>query len=113
MPSKGPDPERVDAPTPPADPPDGPGAFRDLCSNCDHAEEHARRGRPRRPVFFCEEFEVSGAVRIPEPVRVRPAPAEQAQDAGRRLGLCVNCDNADTCRLPRPEGGVWHCEEYR
>jgi glutamate dehydrogenase (NAD(P)+) len=27
-------------------------------------------------------------------------------------GLCVNCRNDATCILPRPEGGVWRCEEY-
>jgi len=27
-------------------------------------------------------------------------------------GLCINCDNRFTCVLPRPAGGVWHCEEY-
>jgi hypothetical protein len=27
-------------------------------------------------------------------------------------GLCVNCANRHTCLFPKPEGGVWHCEEY-
>lgn len=27
-------------------------------------------------------------------------------------GLCVNCANRETCLYPKPEGGVWHCEEY-
>lgn len=27
-------------------------------------------------------------------------------------GLCMNCAHRDTCLLPRPESGVWHCEEY-
>jgi hypothetical protein len=34
-------------------------------------------------------------------------------EAERFKGLCMNCDNRFECRLPRPEGGVWHCEEYR
>jgi len=34
-------------------------------------------------------------------------------EAERFKGLCVNCDHRFECRLPRPEGGVWHCEEYR
>jgi hypothetical protein len=29
------------------------------------------------------------------------------------LGLCVTCEAAETCALPRPEGGIWHCEFYR
>jgi len=28
-------------------------------------------------------------------------------------GLCVNCENRETCRLAKSEGGIWHCEEYR
>jgi hypothetical protein len=27
-------------------------------------------------------------------------------------GLCSNCDNRETCIYPKPEGGVWRCEEY-
>lgn len=28
-------------------------------------------------------------------------------------GLCINCDVRDTCTFPKPEGGVWFCEEYQ
>jgi hypothetical protein len=28
------------------------------------------------------------------------------------LGLCCNCENNETCQIPKTEGGVWHCEEY-
>ena len=27
-------------------------------------------------------------------------------------GLCMNCAHSAYCLLPRPESGVWHCEEY-
>ncbi|MCF7919234.1 MAG: hypothetical protein K9N06_04920 [Candidatus Cloacimonetes bacterium] len=27
-------------------------------------------------------------------------------------GLCTNCENRFICKLPRPETGVWYCEEY-
>ena len=27
-------------------------------------------------------------------------------------GLCKNCKKRKTCTLPKPEGGVWRCEEY-
>lgn len=33
-------------------------------------------------------------------------------DAAPFKGLCFNCDNRDNCMLPKPEEGVWHCEEY-
>jgi len=28
-------------------------------------------------------------------------------------GLCINCENRNTCKFIKPNGGVWHCEEYR
>jgi hypothetical protein len=28
-------------------------------------------------------------------------------------GLCLNCDVRNTCTFPKPEGGVWFCEEYQ
>ena len=27
-------------------------------------------------------------------------------------GLCRNCENRETCLLPKSEAGVMHCEEY-
>lgn len=33
-------------------------------------------------------------------------------DDRRFKGLCVNCAYRETCLYPKPEGGVWHCEEY-
>ena len=27
--------------------------------------------------------------------------------------LCINCEIRETCMLPRPIEGVWHCEEYQ
>jgi hypothetical protein len=27
-------------------------------------------------------------------------------------GLCMNCENRRVCTHPKPEGGVWHCENY-
>jgi hypothetical protein len=29
------------------------------------------------------------------------------------MGICSNCDNCRTCVFPKPEGGIWHCEEYQ
>lgn len=87
--------------------------YRDLCSSCDNAEEHAARGRPRRPIYFCEEFEVFTAAPTARLAGADKAmPGETHGDSGR-MGLCVNCENARTCTLPMPEGGIWHCEEYR
>lgn len=57
----------------------------------------------------------------PPPKKGSDEKAEEAKDSEsnkksdneRFKGLCMNCDNRFECLLPRPEGGVWHCEEYR
>ena len=83
---------------------------RDLCSTCSHAEACGNRSTPQRPIFFCEMFEVFAPPPVATPAAREPA---ARQDAEEYKGLCVNCDNRDTCTLPRPEGGIWHCQEYR
>ncbi len=62
-------------------------------------------------MFFCELFEVFA----PPPPGTVAAAREPvgSQDTGEYKGLCVNCENRNTCSVPRPEGGVWHCEEYQ
>lgn len=67
------------------------------------------------PVLQCEEFEGyeprarilgnhNGSI-AQGPLR-DPVPAEDK-------GLCVTCENRDTCAFPKPAGGIWHCEEFR
>lgn len=92
---------------------DASGLYRDLCSNCNHAEACGGRSRPRRPIFFCEEFDVFVPVPASQPAQAVPTRPPERQNTSGRTGLCMNCDNAGTCTSPKPEGGVWHCEEYR
>ena len=33
-------------------------------------------------------------------------------DPGSVRGLCATCAKRSSCAFQRPEGGVWHCEEY-
>lgn len=84
---------------------------RDLCSTCKHTEACGGRSTPERPIFFCELFEV-----LPLPPTLTPAAAPEPVDrpvASEYKGLCVNCEARTTCTASRPEGGVWHCEEYQ
>jgi hypothetical protein len=67
-------------------------------------------------VFHCEEFD--GGEPLPrktvgkaEPQRPALSTIEE-KNSVRLIGLCSNCDNRGTCVFPKPEGGVWHCEEY-
>ena len=91
-----------------------PRPYRALCSTCIHERACGSRSTPERPILFCELFEVPAAAPAPNsaPVAAQPAPPASGQGTEHR-GLCVNCDNRHECTTPRPEAGVWHCEEYR
>jgi len=39
-------------------------------------------------------------------------PEKESAETHSFKGLCINCENRFTCILPKPAGGVWHCEEY-
>lgn len=38
---------------------------------------------------------------------------EQPTNTTSAKGLCATCELCETCTFPRPESGVWRCEEYR
>jgi hypothetical protein len=90
---------------------------RDLCSTCKHGPDCTFPRDPQRPAFYCEEFEIETV-----PKRGANEGGQQQSrgshlvDAGpsaRLAGLCSDCENRRTCVFPKPEGGVWHCEEYQ
>ena len=88
--------------------------FVGLCVTCNNAKDCVHRTRRGSDAIYCEMFDGYGfsngdtAERI-VPV-VRTLPDHTVPDENK--GLCVNCAHRDTCKLPRPKGGVWHCEEY-
>jgi hypothetical protein len=91
-----------------------------LCSLCKAASACTYTKDLRRPVLQCEEFEGY------EPRPVRPIVKNilltgnpklrsdvEEKDLGKYKGLCSICEDRKTCTFIKPEGGVWHCEEYR
>ena len=92
-------------------------AYRGLCFTCRNDTNCALSREPNEPVFHCEEFETEPFVstkttgKDTDPAAALPVPGER--DAGEYAGLCSGCEDCETCSFPRPEGGVWHCEEYR
>jgi len=89
---------------------------RGLCSTCKHASECTFPVDPQRPVLQCEEFEgVENNVTIknkPEIELVRKEDLNKDADTQEFKGLCKLCRLRNSCTFPKPEGGVWHCEEY-
>jgi len=87
-----------------------------LCNSCKHASACTFTTGPKRPALYCEEFEI-------EPPQAKTPsesiPSESTRplsfvDSALNQGLCSDCENRDACCLSsRPEGGVWHCEEYK
>jgi hypothetical protein len=85
-----------------------------LCLNCAHFPDCSLTPKKGglRGVRYCEEYEaVHPRSAVPAPGISPEGPVRLP--ASRVLGLCSNCDNYPTCSFPKPEAGVWHCEEYR
>jgi len=90
-----------------------------LCMTCVHSSTCAFPRRKDQPVLSCEEFDDGG--RRPTEITgaddpLVPEPQAQVTDITheppRHKGLCATCNNRETCTFPKPEGGIWHCEEF-
>jgi hypothetical protein len=87
--------------------------YRGLCSTCKNALECTYPRDPKRRILQCEEFEGTAKISS-ETSRARITLVKEAElNAEAELkGLCKLCERRSTCAYPKPEGGVWHCEEY-
>ena len=88
--------------------------IRGLCVTCNNAGTCSfRASDAHRLVWYCELFDCF--VEVEEVVEAAKAildsqPLEKGY--GKYDGLCANCKNCLTCIFTKPEGGIWHCEEY-
>jgi hypothetical protein len=94
----------------------GDRIFSGLCLTCQNAAECTFPRDSARPIWQCEEF--MGEARAPERVSMegyspsRTGLIAAEKDLKTWIGLCKNCANRETCRYPKPDGGIWRCEEY-
>ena len=92
-----------------------------LCTTCvcfPDCTYHKERGLP---VLYCDEFSDTGPCKKTE-IRSKVDSSYRGSSTGRKEslsseegyaeGLCVNCGLRESCLFKKPEGGVWHCEEY-
>ncbi|KPK78102.1 MAG: hypothetical protein AMJ79_00840 [Phycisphaerae bacterium SM23_30] len=94
--------------------------FYDLCSTCIHAKYCTFPQDPMTPVQQCEEFDDRVEV-APRPIKERKdlemntsvGAENDREEKSHYKGLCSDCRNRHTCVFPKPEGGVWYCEEYQ
>ena len=84
-----------------------------LCITCNYAAECVTARNSSEPVIFCEMFDdyIEPAQAEKPKLQAKSVPVEK--DVNELKGLCVNCEERHTCKFPKPEGGIWHCEEYR
>ncbi len=94
--------------------------YMGLCSCCRFSSGCTFPRDSVRPVLQCEEFDgISKPENItmkwverPHTPRISGPPLSPQHQSPLR-GLCADCDGRNTCVYPKPEGGVWHCEEFK
>ncbi len=87
-----------------------------ICSTCNYIKDCTGKKTWKGPVTFCEEFDVHSPHKDVSPSEDKNKVdllGSKYKDDEDYKGICINCENRKTCALIRPEGGVWHCEEYR
>ncbi len=87
-----------------------------LCVSCRNASSCTFPREPARPAFYCEEFEINTTTSTMSSKKDQSL-ATKAGTIGKEsmkfIGLCSDCEGRENCAFPKPEGGIWHCEEYR
>lgn len=90
--------------------------YKGLCSTCKFSSSCMFRKDHLDSVHFCEEYEQAdpsqkyGAAGF---IPANPTANSFTNQSPRQImGLCSNCKNRSNCSFPKPESGVWHCEEY-
>jgi hypothetical protein len=84
-----------------------------LCHTCNHAGVCTFPRREGQPVLSCDEFEGASNVAVPTAAVQRfDNPVAVVADRQSCPGLCGICARRETCTFPKPDGGVWHCDEF-
>jgi hypothetical protein len=108
-----------------------PNGSMGLCTTCNNIPECGYREARGFDAIFCELFDTytvpsarafdsdpESSPDTPEDKKGkkrthRPRSRSNDEESQNNLkGLCINCEHRTDCCLPRPDGGVWHCEEY-
>lgn len=85
-----------------------------ICATCKNSEGCVYLRSAKEAIYQCEEFDS----REPETAKKREYGYSQATsvatsaEVNHLKGLCRNCARNATCKLQKPESGIWHCEEY-
>jgi hypothetical protein len=83
-----------------------------LCSTCINRPDCVYRMSRGTDAQYCEMFDCGNGASLAQTVTLVTRVEPQVREQTSLKGLCVNCENRDSCTLPKAESGVWHCEEY-
>jgi hypothetical protein len=85
-----------------------------ICLTCAHTPKCALTSEncASNGTHFCEEYETF-PLAADSRSKVRPSKRVNPQYHPGILGLCSNCAHYPYCSFPKPEAGVWHCEDYQ
>ncbi|MBN2545441.1 MAG: hypothetical protein JXB50_06570 [Spirochaetes bacterium] len=82
----------------------------DICSSCNNLNNCLYIKNKKFPLYFCEEF---NNTLDKEEIIISQNKKQIVSSYDHKLkGLCINCENRFDCNHEKPEGGIWHCEEY-
>lgn len=81
-----------------------------LCSTCKRMNECTYP--KNKPIIECDEFEGIEFASI-ETVKEEKEKSKFNYADPSYKGLCKTCSIREDCTFPKPESGVWHCEEYK
>ena len=87
-----------------------------LCMNCKNASSCTFPRDPARQSFYCEEFEIdtiTSTLSLKKEQSLARGTDTNDKDSMKFIGLCSDCEGRRKCTFPKPEGGVWRCEEYQ
>jgi hypothetical protein len=85
-----------------------------LCICCKSEKTCTFTRDPGKMILQCEEFD--GITQSPLKIVPKARSVTQVRrkaSSNHFKGLCALCLEQQVCTYPKPEGGVWHCEEYR
>ena len=93
--------------------------YEGICSTCKSAPVCIFRKDASRPIMQCAEFEglpparmMVGAIEMTRPGKSPSTDSCLGTSESCHKGLCMNCKNLEHCTFPKPDGGVWRCDEY-
>lgn len=82
-----------------------------LCRACAHAATCTHARIPDVPVVSCDDAEPLW-IDVPPATGVATRPTMAPPPRAAVKGLCATCARFADCTYPKPEIGVWRCEEF-